>query len=67
MNSRQPWAGDRPPPRSFAICFLKSARNWTLNAIAQGDKIVSVTIEGDAADLLASVAEVAEWNAALDG
>lgn len=37
-----------------------------VNAIAQGDKIVSVTIEGDTADLLASVPEVAEWNAALD-
>jgi len=37
-----------------------------VNAIAQGDKILTVTIEGDAAALLASVAEVAEWNAALD-
>ncbi len=38
-----------------------------VNAIAQGDSIKSVTIEGDASELLASVAEVAEWNAVLDG
>ncbi len=38
-----------------------------VNAIAQGDKINKVTIEGDASELLASVALVAEWNAALDG
>lgn len=38
-----------------------------VNAIAQGDKIQSVTIEGDASELLASVAQVEEWNAALDG
>ena len=38
-----------------------------VNAIAQGDKINSVSIEGDASELLASVAEVAEWNATLDG
>jgi len=28
---------------------------------------VSVTIEGDTADLLASVEQVADWNAVLDG
>jgi peptidyl-prolyl cis-trans isomerase B (cyclophilin B) len=38
-----------------------------VNAIAMGDKINSVSIEGDAAALLASVAEVAQWNAKLDG
>ena len=38
-----------------------------VNAIAQGDAIKSVTIEGDASELLASVAEVADWNATLDG
>ena len=38
-----------------------------VNDIAQGDTIKSVTIEGDASELLASVAEVAEWNAVLDG
>jgi peptidyl-prolyl cis-trans isomerase B (cyclophilin B) len=38
-----------------------------VNAITSGDKIVSVTIEGDASELLESVAEVAQWNAVLDG
>ena len=37
-----------------------------VNAIAQGDTIVSVTIEGDVDGLLAEVAEVQEWNAVLD-
>ena len=37
-----------------------------VNAIEMGDKINSVTIEGDAAELLASVPEVAQWNAKLD-
>ena len=37
-----------------------------VNAIAQGDKIQSITIEGDAAELLSSVPQVAEWNAVLD-
>lgn len=38
-----------------------------VNAIAQGDKIQSVTIEGDADSLLASVEQVAEWNSILGG
>jgi len=38
-----------------------------VNAIAQGDKIVTVTIEGDTDALLNSVSEVAQWNAVLDG
>ena len=38
-----------------------------VNAIGQGDNIVSVTIEGETADLLASVEQVTEWNAVLDG
>ena len=36
-----------------------------VNAIAQGDAIESITIEGDASDLLASVSQVEEWNAVL--
>ena len=36
-----------------------------VNAIAQGDSITSLTIEGEVGDLLTEVAEVAEWNAAL--
>ncbi len=38
-----------------------------VNAIAQGDAIQSVTIEGDATELLAAVPEVAEWNSVLGG
>ena len=45
----------------------RTADQEVVNAIAQGDQIVSVTIEGDAAELLASVPEVQEWNAQLDG
>jgi len=36
-----------------------------VNKIAQGDVIETVTIEGDAAALLASVEQVAEWNEAM--
>ena len=38
-----------------------------VNAIGQGDHIVSVTLEGDTESLLASVEQVAEWNAVLEG
>lgn len=38
-----------------------------VNAIGQGDNIVSVSIEGDSADLLASVEQVSEWNESLEG
>ena len=38
-----------------------------VNAIGQGDHIVSVTIEGETDSLLASVEQVAEWNAVLEG
>lgn len=38
-----------------------------VNAIAQGDTITSVTVEGDASELLASVPQVAEWNEVLEG
>jgi len=59
-----PWLDDA---HTIFGAVQSDADQDVVNAIAQGDKIVSVTIEGDAADLLASVAEVAEWNAALDG
>ena len=36
-----------------------------VNEIAQGDVIESVTIEGDAAALLASIEQVADWNEAM--
>ena len=38
-----------------------------VNAIAQGDSIVSVTIEGETQALLDSVEQIADWNPALDG
>ena len=38
-----------------------------VNAIAQGDSIVSVTTEGETQALLDSVEQIADWNAALDG
>ncbi len=37
-----------------------------VNAIGMGDSLDSVSIEGDATELLASVTEVAQWNAILD-
>jgi len=37
-----------------------------VNSIAQDDEIISVTIEGDTDALLASVPQVAAWNAVLD-
>ncbi len=37
-----------------------------VNAIEMGDSLNTVTIEGDATALLASVPEVAQWNAKLD-
>jgi peptidyl-prolyl cis-trans isomerase B (cyclophilin B) len=38
-----------------------------VNAIVKGDKIISVTIEGDTEELLANEPLVAQWNATLDG
>jgi len=37
-----------------------------VDSIDMGDSINSITIEGDASGLLASVPQVAEWNKALD-
>lgn len=37
-----------------------------VNAIEQGDRMASVTIEGDASALLESVPEVEQWNAVLE-
>jgi peptidyl-prolyl cis-trans isomerase B (cyclophilin B) len=48
-----------------AVCG--DADQAVVSAIATGDKIQSIIIEGDAAALLASVTEVAQWNEALDG
>jgi len=39
----------------------------TVNSIVQGDKIESITIEGDTTDLFTTYAErISEWNAVLD-
>jgi peptidyl-prolyl cis-trans isomerase B (cyclophilin B) len=59
-----PWLDDA---HTIFGAVQSDADQGVVNAIAQGDKIVSVTIEGDASELLSSVAEVAEWNATLDG
>ncbi|MEM9623035.1 MAG: peptidylprolyl isomerase [Pseudomonadota bacterium] len=59
-----PWLDDA---HSIFGAVQGEADQAVVNAIAQGDKIQSITIEGDPAELLASVAQVAEWNAALDG
>ena len=59
-----PWLDDA---HTIFGAVQSDADQEVVNAIAQGDQIVSVTIEGDAAELLASVPEVQEWNAQLDG
>lgn len=45
---------------------LDSSDQDIVNSVAQGDKIESITIEGDPSDLLSSVPEVTLWNEALD-
>lgn len=47
-----------------AVC--SDADQTVVNAIATGDMIQSITIDGDVTALLASVAEVVQWNEALD-
>ena len=58
-----PWLDDA---HTIFGAVQSDADQQVVNAIAQGDKIVSITIEGDAGELLASVAEVEDWNAVLD-
>jgi len=57
-----PWLDDA---HTIFGAVQNDADQDVVNAIAQGDVIESVTIEGDTADLLASVAQVAEWNEAM--
>jgi peptidyl-prolyl cis-trans isomerase B (cyclophilin B) len=57
-----PWLDDA---HTIFGAVQSDADQDVVNAIAQGDVIESVTIEGDTADLLASVAQVAEWNEAM--
>lgn len=45
---------------------IDSSDQDIVNSVAQGDKIESITIEGDTSDLLNSVPEVTLWNEALD-
>jgi peptidyl-prolyl cis-trans isomerase B (cyclophilin B) len=59
-----PWLDDA---HTIFGAVQSDADQEIVNAIGQGDNIVSVTIEGDTADLLASVEQVADWNAVLDG
>ena len=59
-----PWLDDN---HSIFGAVQSDADQDVVNAIAQGDKIESLTIEGDASELLASVPQIAEWNATLDG
>lgn len=46
---------------------VSDADQKVVNQIAQGDKIISVTIEGDATELMKSIGPIVEkWNAVLD-
>lgn len=58
-----PWLDDA---HTIFGAVQSDADQDVVNAIAQGDTIEKVTIEGDASELLSSVALVAEWNTALD-
>ena len=58
-----PWLDDA---HTIFGAVQTDADQAVVNAVAQGDQIVSLTIEGDASALLASVTEVPQWNAALD-
>ncbi|MEQ9265305.1 MAG: peptidylprolyl isomerase [Balneolaceae bacterium] len=46
--------------------IVSPADQDVVNSIVQGDKIESITIEGDTSGLLSSVNEVSLWNEALD-
>ena len=59
-----PWLDDA---HSIFGAVQSDADQDVVNAIAQGDNIVSVTIEGDAQALLDSTEQIADWNAVLDG
>jgi peptidyl-prolyl cis-trans isomerase B (cyclophilin B) len=58
-----PWLDDA---HTIFGAVQSDADQAVVNDIAQGDKIISVTIEGDASALLASVSQVEEWNKVLD-
>ena len=47
--------------------IMSDADQKIVNAIAQGDKIISITIEGETEELMASIRPMIEkWNAILD-
>lgn len=58
-----PWLDGR---HSVFGKVLSDEDQSVVNSIVQGDKIVSVTVEGDIEDLLSSVPEVQIWNDLLD-
>lgn len=58
-----PWLDDA---HTVFGAVQSDADQAVVNAIAQGDTIQSVSIEGDASELMASVELVAEWNTILD-
>jgi peptidyl-prolyl cis-trans isomerase B (cyclophilin B) len=58
-----PWLDDN---HSIFGAVVSDADQAVVNDIAQGDKITSITIEGDVADLLAAHSErIDEWNSKL--
>ncbi len=57
-----PWLDDA---HTIFGAVQSDADQDVVNSIAQGDNIVSVTIEGDAQAHLDSVSQVAEWNSIL--
>ncbi len=60
-----PWLDDA---HSIFGAVVSDSDQDVVNAITQGDSIISISLEGDTESLLKSVEEhVAEWNVWLDG
>lgn len=58
-----PWLDDA---HTIFGAVQSEADQAVVNALAQGDIINTIVIEGDASELLASVSEVEQWNQVLD-
>ena len=58
-----PWLDGR---HSVFGAVISEEDQAVVNAIVQGDKIESITIEGDASALLSSIADISIWNDLLD-
>jgi peptidyl-prolyl cis-trans isomerase B (cyclophilin B) len=58
-----PWLDDA---HTIFGAVQSDADQKVVDAIEQGDRMTSVTIEGDASGLLESVPEVEQWNAVLE-